>query len=152
MRRHDKEITDRGSIDTIIRKARVCRIALCDGTTPYLVPMCFGYDGRSLFLHSANEGRKIDVLRQNPKVCFEFETDCEVLPSDKPCSFSMRYRSVVGSGRTVFVEDLESRHHALQLILRQYSDETFILSDKALENIVIIRVDIEGITGKQSRV
>ena len=150
MRRHDKEITDRGLIDSIIAKARVCRIALCDGTTPYLVPMCFGYDGRNIYIHSAKEGRKIDVLKRNPHVCFEFESDCEVKPSDKPCSFSMRYRSVIGFGRTCFVEDMEERHQAIQLILGHYSDETFVLGDNELKGIIVIRVDIDEITGKQS--
>lgn len=150
MRRHDKEITDRGFMDSIIAKARVCRIALCDGTMPYLVPMCFGYDGRNIYLHCAKEGRKIDVLKRNPHVCFEFESDCEVKTSDKPCSFSMRYRSVIGFGRTCFVEDMEERHQAIQLILGQYSDETFVLGDNELKGIIVIRVDIDEITGKQS--
>jgi hypothetical protein len=150
MRRHDKEITDRQPIDAIIHKASVCRIALCDGDVPYIVPMCFGYDGTSLFLHSATEGRKIDMLRKNPRVCFEFDADCEVLASEKPCSFSMRYRSVIGTGRASFVEGPEERHRALKLIMGQYSDRAFGRIDDTGKRFVIFRVEIDEITGKQS--
>lgn len=151
MRRQDKEITDKAVMESIIRSAKVCRVALCDGDRPYVVPMCFGYDGRHIYLHGATEGRKIDILRGNPHVCIEFESDIEVMPADKPCSFSMRYRSVICSGRASFMAAGESRHEALQIILGQYTRETFILGDKSLENIAVIRVDPDEMTGKQSR-
>ena len=150
MRRQDKEITERGIMDSIIRSAKVCRIALCDGTLPYLVPMCFGYDGRNIYLHSAKEGRKIDVLKRNPHVCFEFESDCEVKHADKACSFSMRYRSVIGSGKACLVEDGDERLQALRLIIGQYTDKTFVMNINELKGISVYRVDIDEITGKQS--
>lgn len=152
MRRKDKEITDRVAMESIIRTSRVCRIALCDGDTPYMVPMCFGYDGRSIYLHSAREGRKIDLLKRNPHVCVEFETDCEVITADNPCSFSMRYRSVIGFGKAHFVEDIEERHHAMQIILGQYTKESFALDHAAMEALAIIRLDIDELSGKQSRI
>ena len=150
MRRKDKEVTDKAAMESIIRASLVCRIALCDGDRPYVVPMCFGYDGRSIYLHSAGEGRKIDILKRNPGVCFEFESDCEVRHADKPCSFSMRYRSVMGSGKACFLDDAEERQQAMQLIIGQYTDKTFIMGDKELNGITIIRIDIDEITGKQS--
>ncbi|HPI93826.1 MAG TPA: pyridoxamine 5'-phosphate oxidase family protein [Deltaproteobacteria bacterium] len=151
MRRHDKEITDKALMESIIRSSKVCRVALCDGDRPYVVPMCFGYDGRHIYLHGAAEGRKIDILRRNPHVCIEFEQDSDVLPADKPCSFSMRFRSVICTGKASFVADVESRHQALQTILGQYTRETFILPDNSLEKIALIRVEPEEMTGKQSR-
>jgi hypothetical protein len=150
MRRRDKEVTDRRLIDSIIRRSQVCRIALCEGETPYIVPMCFGYDGASLFLHSAAEGRKIDILRKNPRICFEFDADCEVVAGEKPCSFSMRSRSVIGSGRAVFLEAPEERQEALKLITGQYTSRAFEHIDDAGKNFLVIRVDIEEISGKQS--
>ena len=150
MRRKDKEISDKAIMESIIRDSRVCRIALCDGDRPYVVPMCFGYDGRNIFLHSAREGRKIDILKRNPNVCFEFESGCEVKHADKPCSFSMRYRSVMGSGKACFLVDAEERQQAMQLIIGQYTDKTFVMGDNELKGITIIRIDIDEITGKQS--
>jgi hypothetical protein len=65
MRRSDKEIKDPQIIQKIFKDAEVCRIALCDGEKPYLVPMNFGYSENRLYLHSATDGRKIDILRKN---------------------------------------------------------------------------------------
>jgi nitroimidazol reductase NimA-like FMN-containing flavoprotein (pyridoxamine 5'-phosphate oxidase superfamily) len=151
MRRADKEITDRNLIDSIIHKSLVCRIAMSDGETPYVVPLSFGYDGNNIYLHGAKEGRKIDILKRNPKVCFEFETECEVLPAERACSFTMRYRSVIGYGNACFLEDSEEKIAAMRIIMRHYTDKTFILTDNDVENITVIRVDIEQIAGKQSR-
>ena len=72
MRRQEREISDRAAIDAIIRACQVCRLGMVDGDLPYIVPMSFGYDGRALYFHCATQGRKLDVLRRRPRVCFEF--------------------------------------------------------------------------------
>lgn len=59
MRRADKEITDYGLIETILKEERICRIALCDWEKPYLIPMIFGYHDGYLYLHSAPEGKRL---------------------------------------------------------------------------------------------
>lgn len=150
MRRADKEITDRNLIDSIIHKAPVCRIALYDGAMPYIVPLSFGYDGRHIYFHSAQEGRKIDILRRNPRLCFQLESDCAVLPAEKACSFTMQYRSVIGYGTACFLEDVEEKNAAVRVIMSQYTDKTFTFTENDLVKITVIRVDVEQITAKES--
>jgi uncharacterized protein len=79
MRRAEKEITNRGEIDSILSKATVCRIGFYDQRTPYIVPMNFGYSDNCLYLHSAPQGKKIELLKRNPLVCFEVEHDVAIL-------------------------------------------------------------------------
>ena len=43
MRRKDKEILDKKEIESIIKKAGVCRLGLSDNNIPYIVPLNFGY-------------------------------------------------------------------------------------------------------------
>ncbi|MHB8092497.1 MAG: pyridoxamine 5'-phosphate oxidase family protein [Syntrophales bacterium] len=150
MRRADKEITERKLIDSIIHKSLACRIAMCDGKMPYVIPMSFGYDGKNIYLHSAKEGRKIEILKGNPLVCFEFETDCEVIPTPRACSFTMRYKTVIGLGTVCFIEDIEEKITGLRIIVRQYTDKIITLTENDLEKITVIRINIEQITGKQS--
>ena len=64
MRRSEKEITDKLAIEKIINASLVCRLALSDGNQPYIVPLCFGYQDRTLYFHSALEGKKIDILKK----------------------------------------------------------------------------------------
>jgi hypothetical protein len=112
--------------------------------------MSFGYDGQNIYLHCAREGRKIDILKKNTEVCFEFETDCEVKKSDKGCSFTMRYRSVMGTGKAILVEETEAKRRALEIIMKQYDEGRYSFADEALDKILIIVIDIIEMTGKKS--
>ena len=150
MRRKDKEMGERAMIDSVIERAKVCHLGMCNKGIPYIVPMCFGYEGNTIFLHCAKEGRKIEFLKSNSTVCFEFESDCEVKIGDKPCSFSMKYRSVMGYGEASFVEELEAKRKALEIIMRQYTQGSFTFPEEALGNIAIIKIQIAEITGKKS--
>jgi nitroimidazol reductase NimA-like FMN-containing flavoprotein (pyridoxamine 5'-phosphate oxidase superfamily) len=150
MRRTDKEITEREAIDTIIVRSQICRLGLCDDGMAYIVPLCFGYDGKSLYFHCAREGRKIDILEKNNRVCFEFDIDTEVVRGDKACNFSMRYRSVMGEGRAHFVEEGPSKKRALESIMKQYGDDGS-LGETDLSKITVFRVDIEHMSGKKSK-
>jgi nitroimidazol reductase NimA-like FMN-containing flavoprotein (pyridoxamine 5'-phosphate oxidase superfamily) len=152
MRRSEKEMGDEAEIREVIRRSLVCRLGMVDDGTPYVVPLSFGYEDGNLFVHSAPEGRKIETLRKNPRVCFEFDVDCQVVRAEKPCNWSMRYRSVVGFGRAEFVDDPAEKRRALAAIMRQYADagERFTFPDQGLERTTVIRVAVESMTGKQS--
>lgn len=151
MRRSDREITDPSEIMKVLRDAGVCRMGLCDGEKPYVVPMNYGFREGSVFLHSAPEGRKIEILRKNPIVCLEFETDVELIPADTPCSFSMKYRSVIATGRAVFLENAEEKGQGLNVIMGQYTGKEYDFPPEALKRIVVIRVDLEECSGKHNR-
>ena len=150
MRRSDKEIADQAQIDAIIAKAQFCRLAMCDGDRPYVVSMCFGRDGNALYMHCAPEGRKLDVLRRNPNVCFETAVDTEIVEAAEACNWSFRYRSVIGEGVAAIVHDLEGKRAALAVIMNQYSNTTYEFPQDVVDRLVVIRVDITAMTGKAS--
>lgn len=150
MRRKDREITDPAEIESILQGALVCRMGLCDGLKPYVVPMNFGYRDGKVYLHSAKEGRKVDILRENLNVCLEFEKNVEITASNEACSFSMKYRSVIASGRAVFLEGEEEKAFGLNVIMRHYAGRDFIFPPKALGMIVVMRVDLEECSGKHN--
>lgn len=150
MRRADKEIADRGEIDKILRKATVCRLGLLDGTIPYIVPLSFGYEGDTLYFHSAREGKKVDLLKRNAVVCFEVDVDAEPVRSETACGWTMRYRSVIGSGTASFVEDHGGKRAAMKIIMRQYTDGLYEFPEEMLRKIDVIKVAIGEISGKVS--
>ena len=151
MRRKDKEITSKAEIEGIIRRSLVCRLALADENRPYIVPLCFGYKDNSLYFHSAVQGKKIDIIKKNNRVCFEFDVDYKVIKADKTCEWGMQYKSVVGFGQASFLEDSESKRRALDIIMKQYSGESSVYPEDKLKHTVIIKVDIEHMTGKQAQ-
>ena len=150
MRRKDREITDRAAIEAILRRATVCRIGFTGKDGPYVVPMSFGYEAGCLYLHSAREGRKIDLLREDPRVCFEVDLDVDVVRKENPCQWSLRYRSVVGFGRAVLVQDPEEKRHGLETILRQHGAGPSLPPEQGLDGVCVIRIEIQEMTGKQS--
>lgn len=149
MRRKDREITDRKTIDDIISRCKVCRIALCENGQPYVLPLNFGYDGKHLYFHSATVGKKIEMIKQNNRVCFEFDILHEITTADKPCEWSAKYESVVGSGTAEFIESQQEKSKALDYILRQYGGSFSDLNGSSLSSVVIIRVNIVSISGKK---
>lgn len=151
MRRKDKEILAKEEMEQVIKESLVCRLALCTEDQPYIVPLCFGYTDGLLYFHGAPEGQKINMLRENPNVCFEFDVDVEVVPAETACEWRMRYRSVIGVGTAAFVEELKEKEKALDAILSQYSDGAFSFPEKTLANMSVIRVEIESMTCKESK-
>jgi uncharacterized protein len=150
MRRKDKAVSDVSAINAIIEKATVCRLGMVDGRNPYIVPLSFGYRDNALYFHGALKGRKIDNLKENPNVCFEFDVAVEALGNDDACDWSMKFQSVVGFGKASFVEGLEQKRQALGIIMAQYSDKTFVFPENKVNATAVIKVEIEKMTGKQS--
>ncbi|OPZ86533.1 MAG: Pyridoxamine 5'-phosphate oxidase [bacterium ADurb.Bin429] len=150
MRRSEQAITDPAALWAIIRNAEVCRVAMVDGDHPYALPFCFGVIDTTLYLHCANEGRKLDILRVNPRVCVVFDTDNAVLPALEPCRISYRYRSVLAFGRASIVTNHEEKAAGLRAIVRQYTRVEGLMPEAIIARTTVLRIDIEEMTGKQS--
>ena len=148
MRRNEREIKDRKDIDDIIKRCRVCHLAMCDDGQPYIVPLNFGYDGRFLYFHTAPEGRKIDIIKRNNRVGFEFDILHDIVTAEQACKWGAKYESVMGSGTAEIVDDLEAKKEALQLIMRQYGNGTWDFKEEILKKTLVLRVRILEITGK----
>ncbi len=104
MRRKEREITDRAAMEAIIQETEVCRMGLCDVGKPYVVPLNFGYRDGKVYMHSAVEGRKLDIIRKNPDVCLVFEADTKIQSAPEACLFTTKYRSVMAWGKASILE------------------------------------------------
>ncbi len=151
MRRQDKEIKDPALLRKILGDAIVCRLAMCDGDRPYVIPLSFVLDGDAVFVHSAAHGRKLDVLRRNPHVCFEVDEDVAPVHHREACSVGMRFRSVIGTGRLAFVEDVAEKVRVLKRFAAKYAPKADThLPSHEVEKTVVMRIAIERLTGKRS--
>lgn len=151
MRRKDKEITDKSIIEKIINEAELCRIGLSDGNEPYIVPMNFGYKDDCVYLHSAMEGKKINILKVNDNVCFQVDGQVELIKDAIPCKWTARYYCVIGFGKATIVDDINEKTRALNIIMQKYTGKPeHDFSQDALNKIVVIKVQLHSITGKKS--
>lgn len=151
MRRRDKQISDRAEIDAVVEAAEVCRLAFARGGEPYVVPVSFGYDGSAIYFHTAQEGRKLEFIAANPRVCFELEAGVALRadPED-PCAWSFAFASVIGYGTVTELTSADDKAHGLNRIMRHYSGREWRIAPAAAATTRVWRIDIESVTGKRS--
>ena len=151
MRRSDREISSRDRIDEIIRGCEVCDLGMADGDQPYVVPVSFGYDGRSVYFHSARDGRKLDVIAANPRVCVQFERRVVLMSSEsEACEWSFAFESAIGFGVVEELRDPETKTFGLNQIMQHYSGRQWDFDPSTLARTRVWRVVIATLTGKQS--
>lgn len=153
MRRKDRQIIDLEAIRAILDKAKVLHLAMIDGDRPYVVPLNYGYTlengALTLYLHSAREGRKLDVLRQNDRVAFVLETNVsQVSGGDIPCKYGEAYASVMGEGRAVLLTDSAEKMAALSILMKTQTGRTFSFTPAMTDAVAVLRLDVDSFTAK----
>ena len=151
MRRKDREITDPKIIEEILNNSQVCRVALNDSEFPYIVPFNYGYRDNVLYFHSAASGKKIDLIQKNNKVCFEIEFVSQLIKHEQSCKWSTIYRSIIGFGKIEIITDVKEKKRGLDIIMAHYGKtENNLYNEMNIEKIVVLRLTIHKLTGKQS--
>lgn len=150
LRRDDREITDKATIETILNRAGVGRLGLAVNNLPYVVPLNYVYHNGVIYIHCADEGRKIDMLKANPNVCFEVDEDYGIVRSNRPSPHSTHYASVIIFGQAQVLDDLEQKFDALQALMDKYAPGRHYRAMRLNEakNVTVVKITIEGMTGK----
>jgi uncharacterized protein len=149
MRRKEKQILDMNEVAQVLEQSQVCRLAMVDKGHPYVVPLNFGYRDGSLYFHSAPEGRKMDVLKADPRVCFEVDEMVKMNKAANACDWGVSFRSVIGTGTARILETPAEKKNALDIIMAQYSGRSFDYPEEKLAKTAVIQVIIHEMTGKQ---
>lgn len=138
-------------LEEIINKCDLCHVAMVDkDNMPYVLPFNFGYGNGEIYLHSAQQGKKIDILKNNNNVCVAFSTDYNLRyqSEDVACSYSWKYRSVLAYGKVEFITDFNKKVDALNTFMRNYSDRKFTYNDPAVKDVNCYKVVIEKLDGR----
>lgn len=149
MRRKDKRIEGRDEIVKVLRRGHVCFLSMVDAGKPYVVPVNYGYSENALYFHSAPEGRKMRILGESPDVCFSIVSEYELVRSEKACSWTAGYRSVTGTGKARILIDPEEKRRGLSILMGHYSEREFDFSGLPLDDLAVVRVEIEALDGKR---
>ena len=152
MRRSDKAVTEQAAIEKILRAGKTCQLAFTAEPAPYLVTLNYGYHDGALYFHSACEGRKIELIRENRAVAFTVALDLGLIKGATACDWSVRFQSVVGYGKISLLESPEEKQQGLDLFMAHYSDEKFSYPDKMVQATAVYKLVISQMTVKQSRV
>lgn len=153
MTKREREVTDIQEILAILDKCKVVHIGLTDKDQPYIVPMNYGYTYEdqqlTLFLHGAVKGYKYDLIKANPKVCFEME--CDVMPFEGKvaCQYGMVYSSIIGKGTAEIVEDVEEKKRALSILMKTQTGKDFAFNEKLVSIVNVIEIHVMEFTAKK---
>lgn len=127
MRRAERAITDKGELHAVLEGCEVLRVGLTDSKRAYIVPMHFAFEETDgalrLYLHGATEGRRMEMLRENPLVCFEADRDVQTITASAACGYSAAYESIIGEGEMRVLTSLPARIHALDLLMARHGFE-----------------------------
>ena len=152
MTKRELRITDESRILQILDTAKVLHLGLSVDDEPYVVPMNYGYtmeDGKlTLYLHSAVRGRKLDMIRRNPRVFFELDCDRVPFAGELPCQYGLSYASVMGRGAARIVEDVEEKKKAMSVLMKTQTEIDFSFEDRLVSIVAVIRVDVAEYTAK----
>lgn len=149
---HSKIIQSKEEMYAIIDACEVCYVAMTDlEGKPYLLPFNFGRKDNVIYLHCGPEGKKLNILREKPAVCISFSNGYSLYNQHEKvaCSYGMMFRSVLVYGNVEFLEDYQQKIDVLNIVMKQYVKKDFSYSEPAVNNVVVMKIEIKEMTGKK---
>ena len=163
MRLAGREVKGAAQLREIVDACQTVRIAAVDNEGVFIVPMSFGYDWAdpadlegsdeprvALCVHSAVEGRKVDVFDAEPRVAIEMDVQEGVITGNYACAYSYAYRSIVGTGTVHRIQSPEMKRYGLERIMAHLAPDALPgFTDQALARTKMYCIDTDKFTGKQ---
>ncbi len=147
MRRKDREKDEAFAID-VIRSCAYGVLAMAADNKPYCIPISPVWLNGCVYFHSAVEGYKCDLLRQNAHVCLTCVCDTELVPQQ----FTTKYKSAVVVGTCVLVEDAGEKERVLLDVVQKYAPSNAQKAKEAIANAagktLVYKILPTAITGK----
>lgn len=96
-------------IEELLKTQIIGRIGCSANGQTYVVPISYAYDGTYIYCHT-HEGKKSDMMRTNPSVCFEVEEMRDMA----------NWKSVIVQGTFEELKERKARNEAMQTLLNRY--------------------------------
>jgi len=124
-------------------------LVMCREGEPYAVPMNHAYHDGKLYFHCATTGKKLDMIRANPRVSYVVNRETGEPPAaEKSRMCHGDWESVIVCGSARVIEDPEALRRAFLTFGRHY-DPNFQFSERALENTRAIIIEIDSMTARR---
>lgn len=152
MRRSEQEMS-REEIEAFIKENKVGRLGTINAKGyPYVIPLNYVYDEGRFIFHCAPEGEKLDNILAEPKVCFEIDSFMKIIPGEKPCNYTVQYRSVVAFGKAFVVDGLEKKLLLEKFVEGIIGEKPQSFTEEERQRVAVILMEVEWMTGKKNRV
>ena len=150
----EKAAYDKDTVHAILDAGMVAHVAVVQDGEPVVIPMLYGREGETVFLHGARKARVIRMLEGTGKACINITLLDGLVFARSAFASSMHYRSVTVFGRARLVDEVDEKKRALHVINEHAMPGRSAELREPLENELkmtgVIAVDIESASAKIS--
>jgi nitroimidazol reductase NimA-like FMN-containing flavoprotein (pyridoxamine 5'-phosphate oxidase superfamily) len=150
----EKASYDKGTVHAILDAGLVAHVALVQDGEPVVVPMLYGRDGETLYLHGARKARVIRLLENTGRACVNVTLLDGLVFARSAFASSMNYRSVTVFGKARLVDELDDKKRALHVISEHVMPgrraELRLSHENELKMTGVIAIDIDAASAKVS--
>ncbi|MFB3888863.1 MAG: pyridoxamine 5'-phosphate oxidase family protein [Candidatus Bathyarchaeia archaeon] len=146
-------------MEAVLNRAEVGRLALCDGSTPYLIPLNFAYLPGRIGFHCDWKGKKLGLIAKNPHCAFEVDEYMGEVSYHYDALCHLDYDSVIATGTARIEEDADAKYAFFQLLHAKYkaiyrkpvSEGGKVFDRNRTGEACCVVIDIEELTGRRER-
>ena len=149
-------VYDRDAVNQILNEALLCHVGFVANSNsdfqPYVIPMNYGRDGDTLYIHGSAASRMLRRLEQGVPVCVTVTLLGGLVLARAIANHSMNYRSVVILGTATLVDDPAEKLAALRAISEHIIphrwDDSRQPNEKELKATSVLRLPINEFSAK----
>ena len=151
----EKAAYDKKTVHGIIDSGLIAHVAFVQDGNPVVVPMLYGRDGETIYLHGARKARVIRMLEQTERASLNITIVDALVLARSAFNSSMNYRSVTVFGKPTLIDNEAGKMHAMHVITEHTMpgrwDELRAPTDKEFKMTGIIALEIESASAKTSK-
>ena len=159
IRRSDRAVTDQNWIKKFLQDAPFGVLATVSEDQPFINTNLYAYDEdtNAIYIHTATQGRTVENIKANRKVCFTVAEMGRLLPAEEARDFSLEYASVVVFGHVEILSDNTERKYALQCLLDKYfphlqaGQDYPALDEKSMKGTAAYKINIKSWSAKEKK-
>lgn len=150
----EKAKYDKATVYAVLDAGLVAHVGLVQDGDPVVVPMLYGRDGDTLYLHGARKARVVRLLESKHRACVNVTLLDGLVFARSAFASSMNYRSVTVFGTARLVDRLDDKKRALHVISEHAMPgrraELRLSHENELTMTGVIAIDIEAASAKIS--
>ena len=150
----EKAVYDKKTVHAILDAGILAHVAFVQDGSPVVVPMLYGREGETIYLHGARKARVIRMLEDTEQASMNVTLLDALVLARSAFNSSMNYRSVTLFGKPTFIADWDAKLHAMHVISEHTIpgrwEELREPTDKEIKMTGIISLSIDSASAKVS--
>jgi nitroimidazol reductase NimA-like FMN-containing flavoprotein (pyridoxamine 5'-phosphate oxidase superfamily) len=147
---------DRLEMERVLGEQDTGCLCLCRDQEPYGLPVSYAYLDGAIVFHCARAGRKLDIIRDNPRVCFvvsRHPDPAKPHAAEGRCKY--RFESVLCFGRARVVDDPGERLEILRRFKAHFykrlglGDSEDPVTEEAAQKVGCVVITVSEMTGRR---